>query len=149
MLACVISRSFTCKSIEEPADGKKRFCPCQHWEIAMRFIVLVVVLLLTETSLSFAQGQMASHKSSKPAAEMRSDFADSNLAMMERFNNACSRTGPDLARVAKKYLPAMACDALSLVHSQNTPPLAEVRRERESFVRTCMKALATRTYEMG
>jgi len=58
MLACVISRSFTCKSIEEPADGKKRFCPCQHWEIAMRFIVLVVVLLLTETSLSFAQGHM-------------------------------------------------------------------------------------------
>jgi len=51
--------------------------------------------------------------------------------MMERFNNACSRTGPDLARVAKKYLPAMACDALSLVHSQNTPPLAEVRRERD------------------
>jgi len=34
------------------------FCPCQHREIVMRFIVLVLVLLLTETSLSFAQGHM-------------------------------------------------------------------------------------------
>jgi len=34
------------------------FCPCQHREIVMRFIVLVLALLLTETSLSFAQGHM-------------------------------------------------------------------------------------------
>jgi hypothetical protein len=44
-------------SIEEPADGKQRFVPVNR-EIVMRFIVLVLVLLLTETSLSFAQGHM-------------------------------------------------------------------------------------------
>ena len=56
----------------------------------MRSIVLGLVILLTETSLS----SWARHKSSRPADEMRSAFADSNWAMMERFNNACSRTGP-------------------------------------------------------
>jgi hypothetical protein len=37
----------------------------------------------------------ARHKSSRAVDEMRSAFPDSNWAMMERSNNACSRTGPD------------------------------------------------------
>jgi hypothetical protein len=59
----------------------------------MRSIVLVLVILLTETSLTFAQGHMGTPQEQQPADEMRSAFADSNWAMMERFNNACSRTG--------------------------------------------------------
>jgi hypothetical protein len=34
------------------------FCSCQHREIVMRSIFLVLAILLTETSLSFAQGHM-------------------------------------------------------------------------------------------
>jgi hypothetical protein len=34
------------------------FCSCQHREIIMRSIVLALVIFLTETSLSFAQGHM-------------------------------------------------------------------------------------------
>ena len=64
----------------------------------MRSAILVLVMLVSETSLSFAQCCLlhrvwARLKSSKPAAVMRSPFADSNWATMERFNNACSRTG--------------------------------------------------------
>jgi hypothetical protein len=45
---------------------------------------------------------------------MRSAIAEGNWAMMERFNNACSRTEPGLARAAKKFLPAMACETVTL-----------------------------------
>jgi hypothetical protein len=34
------------------------FRTCQHTEIVMRSVVLVLVILLSETSLSFAQGHM-------------------------------------------------------------------------------------------
>jgi hypothetical protein len=37
----------------------------------------------------------ARHKSSRHADAMRSAFADSNWATMERFKDVCSRTGPD------------------------------------------------------
>ncbi len=40
------------------ADGELRFVPVNHREIVMRSIALALVILLTETSLSFAQGHM-------------------------------------------------------------------------------------------
>ena len=71
------------------------FCPCQPREIAMRFMVLVLVILLTETSRSSAQGHMGTPQEQQACRRDAQSFADSNWVMMERFNNACSRTGPD------------------------------------------------------
>jgi hypothetical protein len=60
----------------------------------VRSIVLALLIFIAETSLSYAQGQMGTPQERRPAHEMRSAFADRNWAMMERFNNACSRTEP-------------------------------------------------------
>ncbi len=61
----------------------------------MRSIVLVLVILLTETSLTFAQGHMGTPQEQQACRRDAQRFADSNWAMTERFNNACNRTGPD------------------------------------------------------
>jgi hypothetical protein len=59
----------------------------------MRSTVLVLVILLTETSLSFAQGHIGTPQEQQACRRDAQRFCRQQWAMMDRFNNACSRTG--------------------------------------------------------
>jgi hypothetical protein len=117
-------------SLTEPASSRRRWwnvhfaCDvrCGTVERAKTFVFLpqgdsyapdflILMILLTETSPAFAQGNMGSRKSSRPADAMRIAFANDNWTMMARFNSACSRIERSSVRAAKRCLQAMVCEA--------------------------------------